>query len=93
MELRYVKRGEAFMPEYQDKDGNWNGITVDDLNGKFSPLYKITWALQEQCYNIRSMLILTKEKELMFDEEIYVCAFLGAFKSFHTNRITKFDAI
>lgn len=87
-----VTQAGVYVPQYEDKDGKWNDILVKHLGSENASLYRLVlnlgkdlrWAGPQYHFQPR-----TGEKKedmaLFFQNEMSVCAFLGAAKFVWSN--------
>ena len=105
LELRYIKTGNAYIPQYKkDEKSDWNCFTAKQVPKK-SLLYGVSKALGDTCtdtavvknawdHTIRETKLFLEYKEqdvIFFLEEILVMAFLGAAKSYYTQEVKEFS--
>lgn len=88
MELRYRRNGKHWMPEYKSKKtGNWETFT-EDFAEKHSEIKRLATALGslEKSYPFYS-----NTKNLFFDTEMQVMAFLGGCQIYFADEVKSFE--
>jgi hypothetical protein len=100
MKLRYRKSGNIYTPQYLTKEDEWKDFTADQISGDLRNLCEKIAGLS---FPIRSGLntsgywyYFENEKNtgkgaLIFSNEMYVMAFLGAAKSYFDSQTKEFN--
>lgn len=106
MELRFIRRGEAYIPQYKTHiDTDFKYVNKKLLGTKMiknvaDVLSNLSWPGRWNNGSVfvdvsENMLIETGNKNpefaLIFKTEIHTMAFLGAFKSFYSTDIKSFE--
>ena len=87
MRLRYKKIGTEWVPQYEKK-GAWTNFTEDGLKDNAPELYKLVMKLRElQHYSC----FYSNTKELFFEKEVLVMAFLGAAQFYFMDEAKDFE--
>jgi hypothetical protein len=89
MELRYVKNGINWMPEYKSKSsGDWKAFHKDQVS-KYNILKKLGTALAE--LGGRKDPYYSNTQEMYFLNEVEVMAWLGGVQGYFRDEVNDFE--
>jgi hypothetical protein len=88
MELRYVKNGIHWVPEYKGKGGVWKTFTREQVEGYFI-LRKLSTALAT--LSDRKDPYYSNTQEMFFHNEVEVMAWLGGVQGYFRKEENDFE--
>lgn len=80
MELRYVRNGKNYFPEYKNNKGEWNSFYRKHIGKEGTTLHRLCEKLTTLDTGYINGKFFNDEEKLVMRSELTACAFLGAAK-------------
>lgn len=88
MKLGYRKSGLLLVPQYQKKDGTWNGFKKDMLANE---LWDLAEAIASSGSQRKVSFTFSDTEQIFFRNEMFLMAFLAGVKSFYEDWTREFE--